>query len=418
MFDFGRDLRRLFSQRRPAEDLGWVELLPVAALELEAKRASVDAGRVSAAQPHEAALKSAALWREHARRRGRIDSLDRADAAAADAVLNAGDGGRRIAGRMSAIANLIARFDLVGGPEGLAAAGRMLEDLGDPPTDSLKAEAAMLHARLALRLGLLLAMPTARQDSLALADAALSAAEVVGLPTAMVDDLRLERAGALLEAGLADRDSRLLDQAGRLLREMVEASSAEARPLTRARALALCGVGLGALARMAGDTAARTQAVAMVEAATDLFTPDHSPLDWAALLVARGDLEQPPSLAHLKAVERLLAPDASILAAALRERRLEQEALAAEKAGDLGALSKIEASLRRRLGARAAGVAEPPLAFDWIADQIALGHVAAARGRLLGRPAALPRLALAEAVALANEEGAFALSARAEALLA
>lgn len=418
MFDFGRDLRRLFSQRRPVEDLGWVELLPVAALEAEARRAAVEAGRVSAVQPHEAALKSAALWREHARRRGRVESLERADAAAADAILNAEGEGRRIAGRMSAVANLIARFDLVGGPEGLAAAGRMLEEMGEPPTDLLKAEAAVLHARLALRLGLLLALPTARQDSLALADAALSAAQAVGLATTVADDLRLERCGALLEAGLADRDARLLDQAGRLLRELVEASSAEARPLTRARALALCGVGLGALARLAGDTAARTQAAAMVEAATDLFTPDHSPLDWAALLVARGDLDQPPSLAHLKSVERLIAPDPSILAAALRERRLEQEALAAEKAGDLGALARIEASLRRRLGARAAGVAEPPHAFDWIADQIALGHVAAARGRLLGRPAALPRVALAEAAALAKEEGAFALSTRAEALLA
>ncbi len=260
-------------------------------------------------------------------------------------------------------------------------------------------------------------MATARRDALALAVAAQVEGLAAGLPMPWLDELALERAGALLEAGLADRDARLLNQAGRDLRGLVEAAEPERRPLTRARGLALCGAGLGALARLAGHRDATRQAAAMVEAATDLFTADHSPLDWAAVLVARGDLERPPSLAHLKAVERLLSPDASILAAALRERRLEQEALTAEKAGDLGALERIEASLRRRLGARAAGVAEPPRAFDWVADQIALGHVAAARGRLLGRPSRLPRVALTEAAALAREEGAFGLAARAEALM-
>jgi hypothetical protein len=415
MFEFGRDLRRLFSPRRPAEDLGWLELLSVTALETEARRLSSEALRAAAA--HTAWLKAAAVWREHGRRRGRHDSLDRADAAIADALLAANGPAQRTAGRLGAAANMLARFDLCGGPETLQSARRLLDDLQPVSGPTQEAEAAVLHARTALRASLLASETTARRDALALADAAAVSGRDAGLPAPMLDELALERAGALLEAGLSDRDARLLDQAGRDLRVLVEASEPERRPLTRARGLALCGAGLGALARLAGDRAATAQAASMVEAATDLFTADHSPLDWAALLVARGDLEQPPSLAHLKAVERLLAPDPSILAAALRERRLEQEALTAEKAGDLGALDRIEASLRRRLGARAAGVAEPPRPFDWVADQIALGHVAAARGRLLGRPSRLPRVALTEAAALAREEGAFGLAARAEALM-
>ncbi|MFN5081796.1 MAG: hypothetical protein ACK5WW_03880 [Brevundimonas sp.] len=415
MFEFGRDLRRLFSRHRPAEDLGWLELMPVAAVEAEARRLSGEALRAVAA--HAAWLKTAAVWREHGRRRGRQDSLDRADAAVADALLAANGPGQKAAGRLAAVATLLARFDLSGGPETLEAARRLLDELQPAPTQALQAEAAVLHARVALRAGMLAAEATARRDALALADAAQVEGQAAGLPVPWLDELALERAGALLEAGLADRDARLLNQAGRDLRGLVEAAEPERRPLTRARGLALCGAGLGALARLAGHRDATRQAAAMVEAATDLFTADHSPLDWAAVLVARGDLERPPSLAHLKAVERLLSPDASILAAALRERRLEQEALTAEKAGDLGALERIEASLRRRLGARAAGVAEPPRAFDWVADQIALGHVAAARGRLLGRPSRLPRVALTEAAALAREEGAFGLAARAEALM-
>ena len=44
MFEFGRDLRKLFDKARESEDLGWVELIGVDLLHAEARRESIDAG--------------------------------------------------------------------------------------------------------------------------------------------------------------------------------------------------------------------------------------------------------------------------------------------------------------------------------------------------------------------------------------
>ena len=63
MFEFGRDLRRLFEKARDSDDLGWLELIGVGLVEVEARQQSVEAGRVSCSRPHEASLRASALWR-------------------------------------------------------------------------------------------------------------------------------------------------------------------------------------------------------------------------------------------------------------------------------------------------------------------------------------------------------------------
>ena len=89
MFEFGRDLRRLFAQARESEDLSWLELIGVDLLAVEARQQCTDAGRVSCARPHPAWLRGAALWREHARRTGSADSIRKAVGAALDAARQA-----------------------------------------------------------------------------------------------------------------------------------------------------------------------------------------------------------------------------------------------------------------------------------------------------------------------------------------
>jgi hypothetical protein len=89
MFEFGRDLRRLFAQARESEDLSWLELIGVDLLAVEARQQCTDAGRVSCARPHPAWLRGAALWREHARRTGSADSVRKALGAALDAARQA-----------------------------------------------------------------------------------------------------------------------------------------------------------------------------------------------------------------------------------------------------------------------------------------------------------------------------------------
>jgi hypothetical protein len=241
-------------------------------------------------------------------------------------------------------------------------------------------------------------------DAAALMDAALCTV----LPLDQSEELQLDRAGLLLEAGLAQRDARLLDQAGRDLRALVEAASPDYRPLTRARALTLCAAGLGALATLADDGAAMEQAHLLFEAAADQFTPDHSPLDWATIQIVRAGSE-PTTIKSLLEAEALTAEPGAILAALARERRIASEATEAEAAGDRKALDRMAETVRTRLTAGASPI-------DWAADQIAMAAIALSRHALGGPSAAGLGFALVEAADVAREWGAPALAARATGL--
>jgi hypothetical protein len=161
------------------------------------------------------------------------------------------------------------------------------------------------------------------------------------------------------------------------------------------------------LAAVAGHAEAHAQGRLMFEAAADQFTPDHSPLDWAAIQMMRA-ADDPLPLMILNQAEALTQGQGLIIGALARERRLARETALAESLHDTAALDVLEARLRARM-ARAA-----PL--DWAADQIGMAAVALARQRLGGPPPKDMGLILAEAAATANEWGAPALADRAERL--
>ena len=403
MFEFGRDLRKLFEKARESDDLGWLELIGADLVAVEAQSLAVDGGRVSCARPFDTWMRASALWREHARRTGRRTSLDRAAAAASDAARHTATPDQTAAAAIEAGEILLLRFDLFGGREKLNAAVANVQALTiDRPTT--RSAAAALHARLTARRARLSGEPSAMLDAAALLDAALHGAK--GLPPTTGDDLRLDRAALGLEAGVARRDGRLLDQAGRDLRVLVESASPDYRPLTRARALALAGAGLMALARLARDEAATAQGQTLFAAAADQFTPDHSPLDWVAVQLAPAGSDTP--LARLNEAEALTREPGLILGALARERRLAAEAALAEAMGDVEALTGLEAIVRR--GLADAANAQP---LEWAADQIGMAHLALAKARLTAtRPRAVGMM-LAEAMETAREWGAPALVQRA-----
>ncbi|MGZ9113022.1 MAG: hypothetical protein ACXW3K_00240, partial [Brevundimonas sp.] len=302
MFEFGRDLRKLFEKARESDDLGWLELVGADLVEAEARREGIDAGRVSCTQPFTGWMRASALWREHARRTGRRTSLDRAASAASDASRHTTTPDQTAAAAIESGEIHLLRFDLFGGPEKLTAALADVQSL-TAERPATRSAAAGLHARLTARRARLSGEPSAMLDAAALLDAALHGAR--GMPRPMGDDLRLDRAALSLEAGVARRDGRLLDQAGRDLRVLVEAASPDYRPVTRARALALAGAGLMALARLARSEAAIEQGRALFEAAADQFTPDHSPLDWVAVQLAQTPGDTPLlSLIQAEALSR------------------------------------------------------------------------------------------------------------------
>ena len=403
MFEFGRDLRKLFEKARESDDLGWLELIGADLVAVEAQSLVVDGGRVSCAQPFDTWIRASALWREHARRTGRRSSLDQAAAAASDAARHTTTPDQTAAAAIESGEIHLLRFDLFGGPEKLTAAVADVQSLtADRP--ATRSAAAALHARLTARRARLSGESMAMLDAAALLDAALHGAKA--LPPTVGDDLRLDRAGLGLEAGVARRDGRLLDQAGRDLRALVESASPDYRPLTRARALSLAGAGLMALARLAKDEAATAQGQALFAAAAEQFTPDHSPLDWVAVQLASGDADTP--LARLGEAEALTREPGLILGALARERRLAAEAALAEAMGDVEALTGLEAVVRRGLAASAG--AQP---LEWAADQIGMAHLALAKARLTAAPPRAVGMMLAEAMETAREWGAPALVQRA-----
>jgi hypothetical protein len=241
-------------------------------------------------------------------------------------------------------------------------------------------------------------------DAGALMDAALHDARL--LPPTLADELRLDRAALSLEAGVRRRDARMLDQAGRDLRTLIEAASPDQRPLTRARALALAGAGMAALAALAKDEAAVAQGRALFEAAADQFTPDHSPLDWATVLLASAGADTP--LLTLAQAEALTREPGLLLGALVRERRLTAEVALSEAMGDVQGLNGLEAVVRRRLSGP-----DRTQPLDWAADQIGMARLFMARGRLTRTQPRAVGLMLAEAIETARELGAPALMDRA-----
>jgi len=408
MFEFGRDLRKLFDKARECEDLGWVELIGADLLRNEARRESVDAGRVSCARPFETERRAAALWREHARRSGAADSLDRADRAAESLSRIATTDDQKALAAIERATVLLLRFDLCGDPRRLERAAEALEAAGRPRRSWIATETAMVHARIRARTARLSGDGGELLKASALMDAALHAAQEQRLPDA--DDLRLERAALALEVGVINRDGRLLDQAGRDLSALADSFSPDRRPLSRARVLALCGTGLSALAAAADHPEARAQGRLMFRAAAEQFTPDHSPLDWAAIQIAQADDEA--SLMPLIQAEALTQGQALVIGALAREERLAREVALARDVGDTTGLDQLEARLRERLPH--AGAA--PL--DWAADQLGMARIGMARHALGGaRPDALA-LILMEAEEVAREMGVPALADRAIALRA
>ncbi|MDI1281228.1 hypothetical protein [Brevundimonas sp.] len=410
MFEFGRDLRKLFAQARESDDLGWIELIGADLVRGEARQQSIDAGRVSCTHPFDAGLRACALWREHARRTGFGDSLDRARKAASEAVRTAAGADQAARAAIETAHVLMLEFDLNGGVAALTRAVAGIDALGRVNRPETARAAAVIHARLKARQARLSSDNAALLDATALLDAALH--DLGPRAGAAADEARLDRAALALEAGVARCDARLLDQAGRDLRDLVEQAAPEYRPLTRARALALCGVGMKLLAAMAGDAAVMRQGQAMFEAAADQFTVDHSPLDWVAIQIVRAD--DRASLVALAQAQVLTEGGGLILGALAREARFALETAAAESAADLKTLSALRARLCRRLGDRSGR--QTPL--DWAADQIAIARVNIALGRLTGLEAVCLDMTLVEAAATARELGVTALAARAEGLIA
>lgn len=410
MFEFGKDLRKLFAEARESEDLGWLELVGVDLLAREARSLTTDGGRVSCPRPSRTWHRASTLWREHARRSGQADSVTRALATADDAMDAARTDDDRVRAALACSMALLTRFDLFGDRDALADADEAFRSVS-PRRPSTLATGAGIHARIRARQARLSDRAADRLDAAALTDAALH--DLQRFNAVDADELRLEGAALALEGGILQRDARMLDQAGRDLQALVVACSPDTRPLTRARALTLCAAGLSALATLAGDVAAMEAGHAMFDAAADQFTPDHSPLDWVAIQVARAVDPASPT-APLAQAERRVSGCGTVLGGLAQDLLVAREIEAAAGNGDLLTLARIQTRIRRRLAERAS----PPAVLDWTIDQIAMARVMIARSTLIGSSPDQAAFILSEAAEAAQYHGVPVLADRARSLMA
>lgn len=389
MFELGRDLKRFVADgaRGQGRDPRVLELLPCSAL---AQQASAEASVASQAQrPWKAWRDVALIWTAHARRTGMDASLEAAGRAARRAMDSAPAGHAFALASAAAAETLIARFDLRADPSALAQAESTIEAAAEEP-HARRGQAAVsaAHARLRARQALAEDDPSAVRAAAALLDAALH------LPAGRISDpdswrmvragdLRLDRAELTLQAGLRWKDERLLEQAGRDLRVLIDSLDAHLLPVSRGRAVRMCGLALASLGAAARRAEVIEQSVEMLACARDLFDVEHSPLDAAAILSAQAETmvrwqESAPVTQLLKASEALLGRASNLIAGRhpaleveVRVKAARVRTLLAARAGDLLALSDQESRLRLSLATGDAGRD----AVGWATAQLCLAEV-------------------------------------------
>jgi hypothetical protein len=438
MFEFGRELRRLFGAARPqfpakdgltGGDGALLELLDLRMLRAEAKSADVAAGRVGARDRARRQLEAAVVWREVARRSGEATALRKA---AADAERSAGSyaAGHRQQGW--------ARARL----EQASCAMLGAELFGDAGLEAA-AETAASEAQRAGGAAGMLALSTLAQirarRSVAAGGAAeaRAAARLFNDPIGMLEsagrreahlklaacEARLVRADLLIGAGLRLKDEDLIRAGAGDLAAAEERLDAAYEPLMLARVQIARAAAKAALGEMTGDLTRLARAVSALANALDNLGRDQSPLDWA-----RGQTTLARALAQLgeateneTAFQKALAcydraglvlkeaPGLVLRAEAANGRALALARLA-ELTGDTKVLDAAEAAFKHEL---AAGPhRNDPVA--WAMLQVQLGQVYTTRLALTRRDRgerAAAALAFQAALDVFGEEGLRSLAA-------
>jgi tetratricopeptide (TPR) repeat protein len=411
MFEFGRDLKRLFGveaecgfkgawrEGLTGGDTSLLELLDIRLLTNEARSADVVAGRIGAKDRGARLLEAAVVWREMARRSGDAAAL-RKGAVQAEAAVKLFETERRhdalAAARCEQAVLAVLGADLFG-DEGLVAAATAT--LARTPANQRTALCGALAAGLEGRAAL------AEND----VDRALAAVQAYDAPLrALAAAKRVKGGAACLQ--LADqrgaRIELILACAERLKdRALAQLAVSEAKsaagvldpdfePLAWARLEGLRGSALALLGELDGELTLLADGVEALSAAVDVLAVDHSPMDWARLHAAMGSalqavgeastseraFEQAVS-AYDRATQILKIQPALALRAVVANNRALCLARCAELTADLAVLDAAELSFKAELAA-APGARDPA---SWAVAQMNLARLYEARVEITGR---------------------------------
>jgi hypothetical protein len=431
MFDFGRELRRWFSDKAepPFQDgltggePTLLELLDLDMLRAEARAADLAAGRVSTRERAERALEAAAIWREIARRSGDEAALRKAARLAerAAAELGRAERPRRwAAARLEQARAVLIGADLSGEGGVITAADFALAEAAAAAGPGL---AAVIAATQALVVGRQVA--TDREDALRAArrfDAPLrdlegQARRGGACARLVLAGARADRAELLIACGKRLNDAVLLRLALEGLTRTSTALDPTYEPLTWARVNIAKGAARAALAELEGDVGAISEAVSGLVSVIEQLGREHSPMDWAqAQLALAGALQLLGEAGdNARAFEQAAGCYERALVAFGERPTLPLRAIAAhgrvmclvqgaELAGDAAGLDEAAAALRQEL--RLTDPARDPVA--WAVRQLSFAQIAEARAAITGSPsegAGLIGLALSEALDVFAEHG-------------
>jgi hypothetical protein len=411
MFEFGRDLKRLFGvdtdggfkgawrEGLTGGDTSLLELLDVRLLTNEARSADVTAGRIGTKDRGARLLEAAVVWRELARRSGDATAL-RKGAAQAEAAAKIFETERRhdalAAARCEQAVLAVLGADLFG-DEGLvaAAAATLARTPAGQRTAQCGALSAGLDGRTALAAGDLDCALAAVQAYEAPLRALAAAKRVKGGPARLLlADQRAARIELILACGERLKDRALAELAAAEAKLAAGVLDPDFEPLAWARLEGLRGQALVLLGDLDGELSCIADGVEALTSALEALTADHSPMDWARLQSALGSalqamgeastseraFEQAVS-AYDRATQVLKAQPALALRAAVANNRALCLARCAELTADLAVLDAAELAFKAELAA-APGARDPA---SWAVAQMNLARLYEARVEITGR---------------------------------
>ena len=403
MFEFGRELRRIFGNSgRLDTDPSLYELLNLKLLIAQGRHLDVEAGRVSTKNRFTPYIESAQIWREYARRTGDPVALRRAANAAENAGKEAKTTDEAVMAALEQAetcilgVELFETFDLLQSAENLLSGGRAA--LGGD--EALKARLSQTEARLLARLAAKAGVEDLEPALAAMAriDRAIERADARVRTTGQARDrieaalARFERADLLMLVGLDRGDASLMRAVISDFEALAQRIDPDYEPVTHARVtlrLALAHVWAG---QIDGDANALSEGVSLLSSEDGGPDYEHSPLDWVARnhalamgLQALAELTQNDEVyeqalaVYDLTLKRPLQKHLAVRAQ-LTNNRAACIAGYAEKKGDLGALDKAEAAFKAEL--RAIRASEDPV--GWAILQSNLGRLYVARGDITG----------------------------------
>lgn len=404
MFEFGRELRRIFrNSGRMDSDSSLYELLNLQLLITQGRHLDIEGGRVSTKDRFAPYLEAAQIWREYGRRTGDPVALRRAAAAAENAGKEAKNAAEAAIAALEQAqtcilsADLFETHELLSSAEDLLAGGRAaIQD-----DEALRARFNRVEAQLAARL----AVKQGVGEDLELALLAMShidraverADKRVQHSHATCDKIdaaqaRFERGDLLMMVGLDRCDSSLMLAVIKDFEALQARLDPAYEPVTYSRVVLRLATAYIWKGEIEGRPDVISEGIALLSTEDEPVDFEHSPLDWVAHkqalalglqalseLMVNDDLHEKAMQVYGLALKRPLQKGL-----ALRGQLINNRAICmvkhAELKGDLKALDKAEAGFKAEL--RAIKPDADPIV--WAILQTNLARLYISRGDITG----------------------------------